>query len=270
MSFGIIDIVIIVIAVLFGLIGLIRGFRRTVFGLFASLVALAGAIVLAGVITNLIIDGTTWDESLATLLAGELSPNFTFGGAILEYQLSPTGDSQILGFYDGKVWHPFADMLEGTVFGSNILSGWITNLTANFYPYDAAAAQMTFPMILGTIIVKYSFNVLFFILSYVVLMIFVVILNRLFKRIAAGTYVGHFLDKLLGLVLGVALAWVIVMIILTVLQMLSGFGFMASVNEMLNNSMLGPYLVEYNFLYKLLDSMWGIGAIGDKIGGLGL
>ncbi len=268
--FGIIDIVIIVIAVLFGLIGLIRGFRKTVFGLFASLVALVGAIVLAGVVTNLIIDGTTWDESLANLIAGKLSPNFTYGGAILEYQLSATGDSQVLGFYDGKVWHPFADMLQGTALGSNLLSGWVTNLTANFYPYDAAALQMTFPMILGTIIVKYSFNIIFFIVMYIVLIIVVSLLNKLFKKIAASTYIGHFFDKLLGFVLGVGLAWVIIMLLLTVIQMLSGFSFMQSVTNMVNGSLLGPYLVEYNFLYKLLDSLWGIGAIGDKIGGLGI
>ncbi len=269
MPFGIIDIVVIVIAVLFGLIGLIRGFRKTVFGLFASLIAFVGAVALAGVVTNLIIANTTWDESLATLLATKLSPNFTYGGAILEYQLSATGDAQVLGFYDGTVWHPFADMLQGTALGSNLVSGWITNLTANFYPYDAAAAQMTFPMILGTIIVKYSFNIVLFIVMYALLMVVVVLLNKLFKRIAAGTYIGHFFDKLLGFVLGVALAWVIIMIVLTVLQMLSGFGFMAKVNEALNTSLLGPYLVEYNFLYKLLDSLWGIGAIGDKISGLG-
>ncbi len=270
MSFGIVDIVIIALAVLFGLVGLIRGFRKSVFGLFASLVAFVGAIVLSGVFTDLIIENTTWDDSLVNLLATKLSPNFTYGGAILEYVLAETGDAQVLGFYDGLVWHPFVDMLEGTALGSSIVSGWITDLTMSFYPYEAAAAQLTFPVVLGTIIVKYSFLLVMYILVYILLMIVVSLLNRFFKRIVSATYIGHFLDKVLGFLLGVALAWVILMIILTVMQVLSGLSFMASINEMVSASMLGPYLVEYNFLYQLLDSLWGIGALGAKIGGIGL
>ncbi len=270
MSFGIVDIVIIALALIFGVIGLVRGFRKTVFGLFASLLALVGAILLAGVLADLIIEKTSWDNSLVELLATKLSPNFTYGGAILEYKLAETGDAQVLGFYDGLVWHSFADMLEGTVLGSSILSGWITDLTMSFYPYESQALGLTFPAVLGTIIVKYAFILVLFIVLYIVLMIVVAVINRLAKKITSGTHIGHFLDKLLGFVLGIALAWVILMLLFIVLQVLSGLSFMQSVNDMLSSSFLAPYLVEYNFLYKLMDSLWGIGELGAKIGGIGL
>lgn len=265
MAFGVFDIVVVVIALIFGIIGLIRGARKILFGLIASLGAFIGAIVLAGVVGELLISSLPWYETLSSLICDSLSPGFVFGGNVLEYR--PDGDLMVLGFFDGEVWHLFADAFEGSAMAS--FAGILEAPVRTIYTTEiAAATPMTLPAILGSFFSSLVFKAVCFIVIFIVLMVVVKLLNRLVKKLVTGTHLGHFFDRVLGLIIGLLFAIVVIMIVMSLLQVLSGFEFMAPINEAIETSMLGNYLKEYNFVYTLLDKYWGIGSLAEQLAGL--
>lgn len=266
MTFSVFDIVVLVIALVFCIIGFIRGGRKIIFGLIASLGAFIGAIVLSGVIGELLISSLPWYETLSGLITDSLSPSFVYGGNVLEYR--PDGDLMVLGFFDGEVWHLFADAFEGSALSS--FAGILEGPVQSIYTTEiAAASPMTLPAILGSFFASLAFKAVCFIVLFIVLMIIVKILNRLIKKLVTGTHLGHFFDRVIGLIIGLLFAIVLIMIVLSVLQVLSGFEFMAPVKDAIDNSLTGSYLTQYNFIYTLLDKYWGISSIADSLAGLG-
>ncbi len=266
MSIGVFDIVVIVIALVFGIIGFIRGARKILFGLLASLGAFIGAIALSGVIGDLLISSLPWYETLSNLITDSLSPSFVYAGSVLEYR--PDGDLMVLGFMDGEVWHTFADAFEGSSLTS--FAGILEGPVQSIYTTEiAAASPMTLPAILGSFFSSLVFKAVCFIVIFAVLMIIVKIVNSLLKKLITGTHLGHFIDRVLGLIIGLVFAIVAIMIVLSLLEVLFGFEFMAPVKEAIENSITGPYLIQYNFIYTVLDKYWGIGSIADQLAGLG-
>ncbi len=265
MAFGIFDFVVLGVLLLFGIIGLIRGARKVLFGLVASLAAFIGALVLAGVVGNLLIGSFSLYGTLSSKIAEAMAPSFVYGGQNLVY--IPDGDKMVLGFYDGTVQHAFADAFEGSALSSfaTILQSPIESI----YTQDIAMnTPMPLPAILGQFFASLVFKAVCFIVLFIVFIIIVKLIDKLLKKVIGSSKLGHFFDRILGLVVGIGFGAIFVFIIFTLLQVLSGFGFMAPVNEAIDSSFLAPYIKQYNFIYTLFDQYWGIGSLADKLSGV--
>lgn len=261
----IIDVAVAVILLATVIIGVKRGFVKTCLGLIYVVLAIVITAMATSPLTQVIIDGTDWSDSLQEKLEEALVeeiPNAyarvfydeiddTHEGKELVYQDSVTGervafskimdeDPLIKAFGITSLIEPAAEELLAE------------QAEANDIAYDDVNNEITLieaiVVPLTSVIVTAIVGVALFIVSLIVLKLILWLIGQLVKRL----YLVHFLDKLLGGILGLVLGLVFVFIILTVVQLMSGLDFMATVNEYLSETVLTKFLMDNNIIYNLL------------------
>lgn len=277
MNIGIIiDIAVVAIILIVAIIGIKRGFVKTLVGLLSIVITLAAAIFLTQPVAGLVADSTEWDASLRTELANAIADSLPNSNANVIYDNldgDPETDLELAFVPEGS--NEPAPLSE--VFGDNFLWGLIPGsllegAAADMLTEQALAEDIELDSAINTVpllnVVSQAFvNVIFLVGAFIVLAIVVRLLLwlilLLLRKITQRVYLAYFLDKTLGGVLGLALGAVIVLIILTILQLLSGMSFMTAVNETLDGTTVTKMIMDNNFLYELLSQFIDLSSIGS-------
>lgn len=277
MNIGIIiDIAVVAIILIVAIIGIKRGFVKTLVGLLSIVITLAAAIFLTQPVAGLVADSTEWDTSLRTELANAIADSLPNSNANVIYDNldgDPETDLELAFVPEGS--NEPAPLSE--VFGDNFLWGLIPDsllegAAADMLTEQALAEDIELDSAINTVpllnVVSQAFvNVIFLVGAFIVLAIVVRLLLwlilLLLRKITQRVYLAYFLDKTLGGVLGLALGAVIVLIILTIIQLLSGMSFMTAVNETLDGTTVTKMIMDNNFLYELLSQFIDLSSIGS-------
>lgn len=277
MNIGIIiDIAVVAIILIIAIIGIKRGFVKTLVGLLSIVITLAAAIFLTQPVAGLVADNTEWDASLRTELANAIADSLPNSNANVIYDNldgDPETDLELAFVPEGS--NEPAPLSE--VFGDNFLWGLIPDsllegAAADMLTEQALADDIELDSAINTVpllnVVSQAFvNVIFLVGAFIVLAIVVRLLLwlilLLLRKLTQRVYLAYFLDKTLGGVLGLALGAVIVLIILTIIQLLSGMSFMTAVNETLDGTTVTKMIMDNNFLYELLSQFIDLSSIGS-------
>ena len=277
MNIGIIiDIAVVAIILIVAIIGIKRGFVKTLVGLLSIVITLAAAIFLTQPVAGLVADNTEWDTSLRTELANSIADSLPNSNANVIYDNldgDPETDLELAFVPEGS--NEPAPLSE--VFGDNFLWGLIPaslleGAAADILTEQALAEDIELDSAINTVsllnVVSQAFvNVIFLVGAFIVLAIVVRLLLwlilLLLRKLTQRVYLAYFLDKTLGGVLGLALGAVIVLIILTIIQLLSGMSFMTAVNETLDGTTVTKMIMDNNFLYELLSQFIDLSSIGS-------
>lgn len=277
MNIGIIiDIAVVAIILIIAIIGIKRGFVKTLVGLLSIVITLAAAIFLTQPVAGLVADSTEWDASLRTELANAIADSLPNSNANVIYDNldgDPETDLELAFVPEGS--NEPAPLSE--VFGDNFLWGLIPDsllegAAADMLTEQALAEDIELDSAINTVpllnVVSQAFvNVIFLVGAFIVLAIVVRLLLwlilLLLRKLTQRVYLAYFLDKTLGGVLGLALGAVIVLIILTIIQLLSGMSFMTAVNETLDGTTVTKMIMDNNFLYELLSQFIDLSSIGS-------
>lgn len=255
---GILDFIIIGLAVLFLIIGLLLGMRRMLFGIVAAIVAIVLAAVVMAPLGDAVMKGTGLDEKLTSSLAQSLSAKMPNGNQTLVYA-DADGDPETkdeLGFFADGVWHPFADSLEG---GS---VPWLaktieSSIRKTYTQEESVSNPKTYILIMSEKLTTVIFYAVAFLILWIVFGVAFWGLGKLVKHFVTGTYAGKLVDKVLGAVIGVAVIWVIIMLVFSLFDIVSAIpqaaGVMSTVNDMISSSTIGSLISQNNFIAQIIN-----------------
>lgn len=274
----VIDIVLIAIIAIMVAVGIKRGLVKTCVGLVSTILVLVVSVVAVGPATDLIIVGTSFDESLQDALESPLAEKLPNAYAkIYYYDIDGDGETKELIYEIDGVKAPFEDIFKDSpvlnfinvagLLRSSVEDQLVANAEANEYE-DYQDQNNTIDFIDGvtTPIVSIIFTVAMFIILLIVVRILIALILKLLQKIISRLYVVHFLDKMLGGIFGLAAGALFVLVLLTVVQLLSQLAFMETINTLVSETVVTKFLMENNFLYDFLVSSVNLGELMGSIG----
>lgn len=249
-----IDAALVLFLVIFFFVGIKKGFVKMCKGFIASVLVLVVAGFAAAPLAKLVINNTSWDESLATSITTPMSESLPNPYAqIYYYDLDGDPDTaEELVFDAGEGEKPYDEIFGGTVYGTlglqklmkPLIERTITEDTPTVFLIDA----------LGQSIVYVIYLVIMFIVVAILARIIVSIIFLLLRKVVTNLYVVYFLDKFLGGVFGLVTGAFAILCILAVFQFMANLDFMSSVNTALENTYIAKFAMDYNFIYTFLSS----------------
>lgn len=261
----IIDVAVAVVLVLTVALGVKRGFVKTCLGLIYVLLAIVITAMATSPLTQVIIDGTDWSDSLQEKLEESLVEEIPNAYTQIFYdEIDEEHEGKELVYEDSITGEriPFAKIMEENALLDALgITSLIEPAAEELLAEQAEASDIAYDDVNNTItlieaivvpltsvIVTAIVGVALFIVSLIVLKLLLWLIGQLVKRL----YLVHFLDKLLGGILGLVLGLVLIFIVLTVVQLMSGLEFMSTANEYLSETVLTKFLMDNNLIYNLL------------------
>lgn len=274
----IVDIVLVAIVVITILLGVKRGFVKSLVGLVSTAIIIAVAVLATSPLTQLIVAGTNLDDQLAEVLEQPLAeklPNAYATVYYTDHDNNPVTDVELVYMIDGE------EKLFNEIFDDNaiikqlglvklirpsvekILEQQAENENIDLDNYSNTISfvdGVTVPIATAII------TVIVFIALLIVTKIVLWILLKIFKKIVSRLYIAHFIDKMLGGIFGLAMGALLVLILLTIVQLLSPLSFMEPVNDFLDKSVVTKFLMDNNILYRFVSEKIDLESIISKIG----
>ena len=273
----IVDIVIVALVAIILILGVKRGFVRSVVGLVSTIAVLAGAVLLTSPVTGLITAGTDWDTRLADSIESPIAeklPNAYATVYYTDFDDNPENDLELVYRINGEE-RPFDEIFDDNAVikqlglvklirpaVENILQQNAENDNVALDHYDNTIAfvdGVTVPIATAIIMVAVFFALL------IVLWILLWIILKIFKKIVSRIYIAHFVDKMLGGIFGLAMGVLVVLIILTVIQVLSPLSVMEPVNNFLEDTVVTKFVMDNNFLYQFIAESINLESLMSKI-----
>ncbi len=267
----VIDIVAIVIILLMVILGIKRGFIKTLFGLLSIVIALAAAVFLTAPVVDVVVANTEWDEDLRQEIGTSLADTLPNSEVSVHYGYLEGEEPELVFMPEGtNELKPFSEILADSALWGLMPKSWLNEAAEDILTAQAEADEIdidnpmnfvSFRDVVSQALVNAIYTVAGFIAVFIVARILIWLILRLFKKLAQNIYIAYFIDKMLGGIIGLALGAVIVLVILTILQLMGDMSFMASVNEALNSTTITKLIMENNFLYDLLQEYVDLSAL---------
>jgi len=240
-----IDIIFVIFVLIFGIIGIKRGFIKTILGMFTFLVTLFLVVWLAPKIVP-VVDG--WFH-------GDLSAFFArcmhdtvngFGGAAGSVLTEPTNTIALIDGFTG-INGVFKALLK-VITGNKTLDAG-TNVT----DYFSGVLGSFILLLIGALVI------------FIIIRIIIALLGKLFEKVGDNRAFGG-IDRLLGFILGIAKGFLYVAVALVLVRLLS---FIPALNKFItdllaNSDWLGAFA---NWFYEILDKLIGKIDFNAIIGG---
>lgn len=260
----IIDVAVAVIVLLTVLLGVKRGFVKTCLGLIYVLLAIVITAMATSPLTQVVMTGTDWSDSLQKKLEESLVEDVPNAYALVFYdEIDSEHEGKELIYEDASGNRlPFSTIMDDNKLIKSLGIAELIEPSAEELlaaqaeeadiPYDdvnntiALIDAVTLP--LTSIIVTVVVGVCVFILSLIVLRLLLWLIGALVKRL----YLVHFLDKLLGGIFGLVLGLLFIFIVLAVIKLMGNLDFMEPVMGYIENTVLTKFLMDNNIVYTLL------------------
>ena len=265
MNIGIIiDIVVVALVLVMTIVGIKRGFVKTIMGLATSVLVIVIAILAVTPLTNAIVEGTELDDMLNAELEKPLSEKLPNAYAKVYYYDTDGDDVKELVYEIDSERHPYDEIM-----GSSLLK-FVGNLAKPLVEdkvdMNDSESSVYFIDAITSSITGYVFLVGMFIVLLIVVRLLMAILMKLLKKAVSRLYIAHFLDKVLGGVFGLAVGALIVFVVLTILQILAPMEFMSVVNAELAKTTLVSFIMDNNFLYSFIAEKIDVSGLLGNIG----
>ena len=246
----IIDIAIIIALVVFGIIGLKKGFLKSVISIFSWVVCLVIAVLLAKYVAGWLNGIYNFSNFIGEKISGGLaSTNEFFTQAINTYSSSDALIKAIPSDVNGLL----AQLVKVVFSNTNV---------------DMTSTQ-TIANVTGSSIGHICMVIISGILVFIVLKIAVALLSKLFDKIAKTKILGS-LNKILGLVFGALKAALIVVVLNCILV---GLSLIPAVNKTITpiiqdnthverfiynktDEIVGKYVIEGNLIQTWVNDLW--------------
>ena len=239
MKFDIVSIVYVVIILLFALIGLKRGFFKTLVGVIKSVVSFIASLFLCKPIASILVK-----TSLGIGVQTKLFDAFTEKGGIFSTAITESNKGELVSNALTQINIP------------EILHEYITKLVSDYIPVTGEG--ITVANVLSSTIAYYIMVVIAFILIFIVVSLLCLLLKKLFAILEQIPIISS-LNKILGFVLNGALGVLTVFIISFVLTMVLPLSETLSNwfadTIMLNDThvfTISKYFYTENFLLKII------------------
>lgn len=261
----IIDIVLVLIVVLFLILGIKRGLIKTIQGFISSILVIVIVVFTVVPITNLIVNGTEWDNQLAGKLETSLADKIPNSYAhISYYDLNEDGTPELTYEIDNQR-RDYETIFDGSTLNFLGISKLVKPQVENKLKPENAPESVILIEIISETLTKYIFLVGIGIALLIIYKIILWLLFKLLDKLASNLYIMHFLNKTLGGIAGFLLGSLTILILLTIVQLLAPLEFMAPVNEILEKTAVTKFLMENNFLLNFVQSNVTLSKIADII-----
>lgn len=222
---SILDIIVIAILVLSLLIGLWRGFLRTLLNLFSNLACIVVSILLARPVTNLVKNWFDMIGSLTTKIA-----------------------NGIQGMFPTEGWPATGETVKNNITGDGIYKAIVKSFIEDGSTYESASS------LANEIGSKLAFIVLMIVVAIVLFILIKIalrILAKIFDAITKKSAISG-LDRVLGGIVGLIKGAIFVFVVLTILYALNSLPFINSwFDGLVNNSVIT--LKIYNAIQDLFN-----------------
>ena len=224
---AIIDIVIITVLVIFGIVGMVKGFLNTIISLFGNLASLAIAIFTAKPVSSFL-DKTF---GIVSKLASKIAPSFS---AIAPF---PEGSEATLTGADLKTYLS----TDGLTFQERLISMFINDETV--FTSNAEIVEYISGTIAGIAAMVISAVVMF-----ILIRIAILLLAKLFDALTKNKAIGG-LDRVVGLLFGLLKGALLVFVVLSVFYLIAN----TTVDGWIQNSVVTKWL--YQYVCQIVDSI---------------
>lgn len=259
----VIDIVVIALIILMVILGIKRGFVKSLFGLLSIVIALAAAIFLTAPVADAVAANTEWDEDLRQELATSIADTLPNSEASVRYVYVDGSEDPVLVYIpeDTNEQVEFSEILSSSGLWSIMPKSWLNEAATDMLNAQAEADEIdlddptnfvSFREVTSQALVNVIYSVAGFIVVFIAARVLIWLLLLLLRKVVRNVYIAYFVDKMLGGIIGLALGLVIVLVLLTILQLMGEMSFMAEVNELLESTTITRLLMENNFLYELI------------------
>lgn len=259
----VIDIVVIALIILMVILGIKRGFVKSLFGLLSIVIALAAAIFLTAPVADAVAANTEWDEDLRQELATSIADTLPNSEASVRYVYVDGSEDPVLVYIpeDTNEQVEFSEILSSGGLWSIMPESWLNEAATDMLNAQAEADEIdlddptnfvSFREVTSQALVNVIYSVAGFIVVFIAARVLIWLLLLLLRKVVRNVYIAYFVDKMLGGIIGLALGLVIVLVLLTILQLMGEMSFMAKVNELLESTTITRLLMENNFLYELI------------------
>ena len=259
----VIDVVVIALIILMVILGIKRGFVKSLFGLLSIVIALAAAIFLTAPVADAVAANTEWDEDLRQELATSIADTLPNSEASVRYVYVDGSEDPVLVYIpeDTNEQVEFSEILSSGGLWSIMPKSWLNEATTDMLNAQAEADEIdlddptnfvSFREVTSQALVNVIYSVAGFIVVFIAARVLIWLLLLLLRKVVRNVYIAYFVDKMLGGIIGLALGLVIVLVLLTILQLMGEMSFMAEVNELLESTTITRLLMENNFLYELI------------------
>lgn len=234
---AVIDIVVIAILLVFGIIGMVKGFLNTILSLFSSVASLGVAIFCAKPVAKLLdkvfgIVGSIGGK-IASSLAGTIKP---FQDGFATSELTGEGLKNYLAegglSFQERVYKLFIEDSKTFTMGENTAEA--TDRLVVQYIGERLAAIIA--VVIATIVV------------FILLKIAVLLLSKLFDALTKNRAIGG-LDRALGLIFGLVKASLIICVALAVFYIIAN----STVQGWIDNSTVTKWI--YQYVTELVDTL---------------
>lgn len=236
--FNYIDIIIIAIVILSVIIGIWRGFIRSLTHFCGFFVKLIASFFLAKPIANLLYNKTPLGEQMFekySAWASGLNENFNINLKTIPSEELTDFIKNTLG--DGGV--------------PKIFRGLLTNVL-NITPQSLEGVEsITLAQLVGQSLTNLILIVCCFIAIFILLTIIIFILNHLEKKLLKSTRILSKIDRGLGGIVGLLSAVELIFSIFLVLSIFRNSALFSGLNDAINNSLIGSPLSK--FMYGIID-----------------
>lgn len=248
-----IDIAIVLIVVLCLVLGVKRGFIKTIKGFLTAVIIVVLTVVTVTPFTNLIITATEWDNQLAGVLETNLASSVPNAYAsIYTYDLNEDGTEELIYEINNQK-SDFSTIFDDSVIKFLGLAKIIKPMVETKLAAAGVGASIYLIDVLTETLTQYILMSIAFIVLGILFKIAFVILFKVLDKLRGELYVMHFLDKTLGAIMGLLLGCVVGLVAITIVQFMSPLSFMTSVNGYIEQTSVVKFVMDNNFLYTFIQ-----------------
>jgi uncharacterized membrane protein required for colicin V production len=224
---AVIDIVVICVLLIFGIVGMIKGFLNTIISLFGNLASLAVAILCAKPVASFLNSIFHIVDSIGGNIANSISTTIT------PFQ---SGEMSSLTGADLKTYLDSDSSLQKRIFQLFIEDSKTWTVVEN----DYAAADADVVSYIGTKVAGIIAVVIAVVVMFIIIRIAVMLLAKLFDALTKNKAIGG-LDRSVGLLFGLLKGAIIISVVLGMLYLIAN----ETVNGWIENSTVTQFVYQY-------------------------
>lgn len=238
-----VDIVIIAVVVLAVLVGVFRGFTKTLLSMVSNSLVFLASFLLCKPTAKWLMKITTWDNSLCSKITNWLS------------KLSPAFDKDMVGMSGSEITKHINSTLSTKGFPK--FFKFIFKITTNITPESLAnKTSFTLNQFISQTLTILTFILVCFVIYIIVFFIVKYFLNKLTDTLSFKFETYRKTDKILGAVFGLIRGFCWVFIIFAFYSIFRGIPLLKTVNNAISSSGIGKPLTK--FIYKIVDKYFNI------------
>ncbi len=230
---AVIDIIVIAGLLVFGIIGMVKGFLNTILSLFSTVASIGVAIFCAKPVSKFL--NNTF--GLVSKIGGKIAESI--GAGITPFQSAEAAGSPITGEYTGEMLKNYLGN-DGLTFQERIYRLFIEDSKVFTAGETAAQSDQIVVQYIGERLAAVISVIIAAVLIFIAIKIAVLLLSKLFNALTKHRAISG-IDRTLGLLFGLVKASVIICVVLGVFYLIAN----STVQGWIDNSVVTKWIYQY-------------------------